>query len=302
MMVSYSQILTIEGKAGPNRILVLDTVTNIGTNVEDIRSQMISQQDLSILNWLADSDYSSQHNDYLSRRQPGTGQWLLESQEYQEWLSTDGQNLFCPGIPGAGKTILTAIVIENLHNQFSSDPTVGIAYNYYNFKRQGQQTADKLLASLLRQLCASQSSLPEPLKSLYIKHEEKGKHTRPSFEEIASTLQIVTQMFSRVFIIIDALDECQNQERSSCFTKFFGIQAKANVNLFATSRPLSDIKNMFQGCPLVDVVASRDDISKYIEGHMPKLPRFARDNPDLREQIKRDITSMGQGMLVLNVL
>lgn len=71
--------------------------------------------DLKILNWLADSNYSSQHNDYLSRRQQGTGQWLLDSGEYQDWLSTDKQTLFCPGIPGAGKTILTAIVVENLH-------------------------------------------------------------------------------------------------------------------------------------------------------------------------------------------
>ncbi|KAH8125790.1 hypothetical protein LI328DRAFT_165647 [Trichoderma asperelloides] len=281
-------------------VQVRDTVANIETNVKDIKSHIVSQQDLEILNWLADSDYTSQQNDYLARRQQGTGQWLLESEVYQDWLSTNRQTLFCPGIPGAGKTILTAIVIEHLHTHFNSDPTVGIAYNYYNFNRQGQQTADKLLASLLRQLCASQSSLPEPLKSLYIKHKDSnGRNTRPSFEEIASTLQVIAKMFSRVFIVIDALDECQNQERSSFFTKLFEIQTKADVNIFATSRPLSEIKNMFQGCHLVDIVASRDDISKYIEGQMPKLPRFAHDDHDIKEKIKTEITNIAQGMFLL---
>ncbi|UKZ89842.1 uncharacterized protein TrAFT101_004883 [Trichoderma asperellum] len=279
---------------------VRDTVAKIETNVEDIKSHIISQQDLEILNWLADSDYSSQQNDYLARRQQGTGQWLLESKVHQDWLSTSRQTLFCPGIPGAGKTILTAIVIEHLYTHFNSDLTVGIAYNYYNFNRQGQQTADKILASLLRQLCASRSSLPEPLKSLYIKHKDSnGRNTRPSSEEIASTLQVVAQMFSRVFIVIDALDECQNQERSSFFTKIFEIQMKADVNLFATSRPLSEIKNMFQGCHLVGIVANQDDISKYIEGQMPKLPRFARDDNCLKEQIKTEITNIAQGMFLL---
>lgn len=260
------------------------------------------EEDLKILNWLADSNYSSQHNDYLSRRQQGTGQWLLDSKEYQDWLSTDKQTLFCPGIPGAGKTILTAIVVENLHTRFDNDPTVGIAYNYYNFNRQHQQTADKLMASFLRQLCFSQSSVPGAVKSLYDKHtdKERDKNTQPSLEEIVKTLQSVVKPFSRVFIAIDALDECQIQERALFLSALFKVQVGANVNIFATSRPILKIEKMFQGCIALDVVASREDIYKYIDGHMSILPKFVRDNVDLKEQIKIDVTKIAQGMLVFN--
>lgn len=261
---------------------------------------MSSEEDLKILSWLADSNYSSQHNDYLSRRQKGTGQWLLESEEYQDWLSTDKQTIFCPGIPGAGKTILTAIVVENLHARFSNDSTVGIAYNYYNFKRQDQQTADKLMASLLRQLCFSQSSLPEVVESLYDKHSYRK--TQPSLEEIASVLQAVIRTFSRVFIAIDALDECRIQERPLFLSELFKVQAETNVNIFATSRPILEIEKMFQGCISLDVVASREDIYKYVDGHMSILPKFVHDNTDLKEQIKTEITNIAQGMLVFNLL
>ncbi|KAK1254223.1 hypothetical protein MKX08_008218 [Trichoderma sp. CBMAI-0020] len=276
---------------------VSDTVANIETNVKDIRSRMSSEEDLKILNWLADSNYSSQHNDYLSRRQQGTGQWLLDSKEYQDWLSMDKQTLFCPGIPGAGKTILTAIVVENLHTRFNNDPTVGIAYNYYNFKSQDQQTANKLMASLLRQLCFSQSSLPEAVKSLYDRHYYRK--TQPSLDEIASALQSVVKTFSQVFIAIDALDECRIKERPLFLFELFKIQTEIKANIFATSRPILEIKNVFQGCISLDVVASRDDIYKYLDGHMSTLPKFVHDNINLKEQIKSDITKVAQGMFLL---
>jgi Cdc6-like AAA superfamily ATPase len=67
---------------------------------------------------------------------------------YQAWLKTSKQTLFCPGIPGAGKTICTSIVVDNLNTQFQNDSRTGIAYIYCNFRRQGEQKVGDLLASL----------------------------------------------------------------------------------------------------------------------------------------------------------
>jgi hypothetical protein len=296
--VIHPHIRKIEGNKGSNRIIVRDSVTNIEANVGDIKSRMISEEDNKILSWLADSNYSNQHNDYLSRRQQGTGQWLLESPEYQDWLSTNKQTLFCPGIPGAGKTILTAIVIENLQTRFDNDSTIGIVYFYYNFKNQDQQTTTKLMASFLRQLCFSQSPLPEAVKSLHDKHIVKN--TQPTLKDIAGALQSVVKAFSRVFIAIDALDECRAQERSLFLSELFKLQAETNINIFVTSRPILDIKNAFQGCISLDIVASQEDIEKYFDGHMSKLPKFVHDDADLKERIKTSVTDVAQGMLVLN--
>ena len=55
-----------------------------------------------ITDWLTLIDYAPQQNDFISRRQEGTGRWLLESDEFQMWLDQKKQTLFCPGIPGAG--------------------------------------------------------------------------------------------------------------------------------------------------------------------------------------------------------
>src|ERR1700734_1478385 len=85
------------------------------------------QERENILIWLTPIDYAPQQSDYIGRRQSGTGQWLLTSAEYQGWLRTSKQTLFCQGILGAGKTILTAIVIDDLTTRFQNDPSIGIA-------------------------------------------------------------------------------------------------------------------------------------------------------------------------------
>jgi DNA replication protein DnaC len=138
--------------------------------IKQLHRGQVSRENQAILDWLTPIDYTSQQNDFISRRQAGTGQWLLDSPEYQEWLQTGKQSLFCPGIPGAGKTILTSIIVENLvhHN-----PNIGIAYLYCNFRRHDEQKAEDLLASLLKQLAQTRPHLPESVKSLYDAHANK---------------------------------------------------------------------------------------------------------------------------------
>jgi len=102
-----------------------------------------------IADWLTPVDYTLQQSDFLSRRQQGTGQWLLDSKEFKDWLGKTKQTLFCPGMPGAGKTIITSVVVYHLHIIFQNDPAVGIAYLYCNFQQQQNQKALNLLLSLL---------------------------------------------------------------------------------------------------------------------------------------------------------
>ena len=112
-------------------------------------------------------DYVSQQNDFISRRQEGTGQWLLESAEFQNWLGAGRKTLFCPGMPGAGKTILTAVVIDELTARFANDPNIGIAYIYCNFRRQDEQKAVRLLASVLKQLAQGRALLPDDVRAVH---------------------------------------------------------------------------------------------------------------------------------------
>ena len=70
-------------------------------------SRECHEEHQAIVDWLTSIDYAAQQSDFISRRQDGTEVWLLDSDEFHGWLNQKQQTLFCPGIPGAGKTMIT---------------------------------------------------------------------------------------------------------------------------------------------------------------------------------------------------
>lgn len=261
-----------------------------------MRFRLSSENDLQVLNWLTNIDYGPQHSDYFQRRQPGTGQWLLCSTEYLTWLKTYKQTLFCPGIPGSGKTILTSIVVEELTTRFHDDKSIGIAYLYCNFRRQDDQEAEAMLASLLKQLSECQLSLPSSVKDLYDRH--KTKRTRPSLDEISCSLQSVATMYSRVFIIVDALDECQetNNHRARFLLEIFKLQEKCGANILATSRFIPSITDYFCRSPALEIRASDEDVQTYIVDYISKSK--SKVMKECSEEIKVGIKDIVEGMYV----
>ncbi len=278
--------------------VVHDIVSKTEINVEIMRSKLGKEEDLDILKWLTPIDYATQQSDHISRRQPGTGQWLLNSAEYQEWLKTPGKTLFCPGIPGAGKTILTAIVIDDIYSRSQFDTSVGIAYLYCDFGRQHEQNIESLLANLLKQLAQRQDSIPDHIQTLYKKHTDKS--TRPSRNDISSALHSVSALYSNVFIIIDALDECQVTDgcRAELLVEIFGLQARARARIFATSRFDPEIEKNFEQTKSLEIRASEEDVQTYLAGKIARLPSFVSSNPDLQDKIKTTISKTVDGMYV----
>ncbi|KAH7403164.1 hypothetical protein BKA64DRAFT_442605 [Cadophora sp. MPI-SDFR-AT-0126] len=306
-----------------NNMLSIDVAVLGATTYKEVREARKEQQEISlairggvdesnwrqenqeqqherqtILQWLSPVDYAAQQSDFICRRQEGTGQWLLDSAQFKAWLETDKQTFFCPGIPGAGKTILTSVVVDELTTRFSDDLDIGIAYIYCNFRRQDEQKIDDLLVSLLKQLAESQPSLPGTVKDLYDRH--KTKRIRPSPDEISRSLQAVTALYSRVYIIVDALDECQVSDgcRQRLISEIFSLQANRGVNLFVTSRFIPEITTKFQDNLSLEIRASREDIGRYLEAHMTHLSAFDDWKQQLQDEIKVAIADAVDGMYV----
>lgn len=268
-------------------------------NVVKLVQHQEDQGRQTILDWITPIDYAHQLNDFIARRQAGTGQWLLDSIEYQTWVETNKQTLFCPGIPGAGKTILTLIVVEDLTTRFQHNKHIGIVYLYCNFRRQHEQKVEDLLASLLKQLTQGQSSLPDTIRSLYNSHQDK--RTRLSFDEISRALQSVITIYSRVFIVIDTLDECQVSYncRERFLSELFSLQTKYGATLFATSRFIPEITEKFRGSISLEIQASEHDVRRYIDGYISNLPSFIRRSPEFQEEVKTEIVKAVDGMFLL---
>ena len=255
-----------------------------------------NQERRAILDWLSPTNYAALQSDFIGRRQDGTGLWLINSSEFQGWLSLSKQTMFCPGIPGAGKTIITSIVVDYLWTEFNN-ADVGIAYLYCNYQRQQEQSAEALLSSLLKQLSQEQPSVPVDVKNLHERHATKG--TRPSFNDVVKALQSTTQLYSKVFIIIDALDECHvsSEERRKILGEVFNLQAQAEVNIFATSRFVPEIMSLFNACITKTIRAEEADVLRYVNGRIPQLLRSRiSKHPDLLHAVREEVVKSVDGM------
>ena len=256
---------------------------------------MNKNEDLEILNWLTPIDYGPQQSDFIQRRQEGTGTWLLHTTEFNTWLDQRNKTLFCSGIPGVGKTILTSIIVDYLCSKYRTNFSVGIAYLYCNFQQQQQQKPEDLLLSLLKQLVQKRAPVPESVKTLYECHNRE--RTRPSFNEILEALKSVAAQYSRALIIVDALDECgiSSSERQKFLTAIFNLQDKTKANLFATSRVNDNIAKLFEGALSLHIHARDEDVESYLDGQISLLPSDIVDDA-LRGTIKKEIIRAVDGM------
>jgi hypothetical protein len=108
-------------------------------------------------------------------------------------------------------------------------------------------------------------------------------------------------MYSRAFIVVDALDECQVSD--GCCSRFlleiYNLQAKSRANIFATSRFIPEITERFEGSMSLEIRASNEDVRRYLNGHMSQLPGFIRRSQELQDEVKAEIVKAVGGMYVV---
>lgn len=208
--------------------------------------------------------------------------------------------MLCQGIPGAGKTILSSFVISHLQEEFRGNDTVGIAFLYFNYKSLQEQVLGDLLGSLVRQLIQEQRTLPTEIQELFMNHENGKK--KLTTKTLAAALQVALRVYSRVFIIVDALDEYYASSPSnlrSFLTEIFEIQRENPFSFLATTRCISDITSQFEKAIWRNVSARDEDILLYINSRMSELlgSRISL-SPDLQEKVRADILQATDGMYV----
>lgn len=69
---------------------ILDSISNVHLSHKQEKDRALTSEEQGVINWLCPLEFSSKHNDALSRRQEGTGGWLLEASEFLSWLGTTG--------------------------------------------------------------------------------------------------------------------------------------------------------------------------------------------------------------------
>jgi Cdc6-like AAA superfamily ATPase len=282
------------------------TQVQIGENIDNLSrrhaEQESAEQRTRVLSWLSDIDYAGHHKDLIANRHEGTGSWLVESPIFKEWFeSPAADELFCPGMPGAGKTILSSVVIDWLLSQSQNQrhlgtQRVGVAYMYCNFRRPEEQVVRRVLASLLKQLGQNWDVLPDQIRALY--NTCYGRGVDPSVGQLLTTIRSVGTLYSSVYIIIDALDEAKEEDgfRQQLISSLYAIQLDEKSKLFLTSRFNSDVIGMLKKSRTIEIRASDEDVKTYLNAQMPRLPAFVSRSTDLQAEVEAGISKVVDGM------
>jgi Cdc6-like AAA superfamily ATPase len=252
----------------------------------------------TILQWLSPTQFSAQQHDIVTQKQEGTGQWFLESLEFKKWLQGSHKTLFCPGIPGAGKTMLAGIAVDHLRNTAQSND-IGVSFLYCNYKTQVDQSASNLLCALLKQLLISRPDIAAPVIQMYDNHSKLA--SRPSVDEICNILLSICSNYSAVYIIVDALDECSDEQgaRSLLIEKLLELQSRVDVRLLCTSRFIPEVTNHFESKLQLEVRASSEDVRRFLVGQVSRLPTCIKRDEELQAVITDKIGKAADGMQVV---
>jgi hypothetical protein len=244
------------------------------------------------MQWLSPTDFPAQQQDIITRRQEGTGQWFLDTPEFKRWLQGSDKILFCPGIPGAGKTMMAAIAIDYLRKSILCDD-IGIAYLFCTYNAQADQNVPSLLAALLKHLLQSRPDIAAPVARIHEHHSKLG--SRPSPDDVFGALQTVCSNYTTVYIVVDALDECTDRE-GELIDKLRELQFRRDVRILFTSRFIPEITQKFQSDLELKVYAGEDDVRRFILGQMPRLPNRIQRDDDLKCAIQNKIVEVFDGM------
>ncbi|KAF4631092.1 hypothetical protein G7Y89_g7033 [Cudoniella acicularis] len=227
---------------------IKDDVARLNNSIAELqvgqKEFLVDERRQKIHQWLSPLDPSSNHNAACKKRQPTTGAWFVGSDQYEKWKTTSNSFLWLHGIPGCGKTILCSTIVQDVIRQYQSEPEFAVAYFYFDFNDSEKQRHDNFIRSLIVQLSTQSEKTPESLEALFT-----GSRQQPTTDALTSTLQQIIGDFQQTFILIDALDECnQREELLELMETIVGWKSE-KVHILATSRREREIEEALQ--PLI---------------------------------------------------
>ena len=233
-------------------------------------------------------DPSEQQHKAFNMRREGTGKWFLESERFLGWVANEKkQTLLCTGVPGAGKTVLASIVINQLEKEFANNDDVAITYLYFDYRQQIEFS--EILSVLLRQLLQGNPGLYGTISDMYRRHG----HDCLSKEAVQTELEVVISQCSEVFIVIDALDECLDVRVQRQFIiwikRILEINQHTNVKVLATTRHDDQFYKALTKDPTFEIKANREDIESFLDANLDYLPGFIQRKPELWGYIRNQI-------------
>ncbi len=189
-------------------------------------------------------------------------------------------------------------IIDNLSIECEKSSSKALLFFYFDFDNPTNQTSKSLLRSLLGQLCLQSKNLPKALRSCF---EISGNGAyKPASSSILRCLELLAEDFGKIYIVVDALDECI--ERATLLDTLEKVSQfkQANIFMLLTSRRERDIESQLRGLDLHDIsfqeTQTNEDIVKYLDAVLQQDKKLSRWTSEIRQEIETSLMNRAHGM------
>ncbi|KIW70328.1 hypothetical protein, variant [Phialophora macrospora] len=245
-----------------------------------------------------------------------SGRWLLEKTQIKSWKDDDipeSSMLWLNGIPGAGKTVLASLMIEECQQKTDSK----VLYFYCVEKDETKNTYISVAKSLIWQ--ALSESTEALLPYCYDQLKKNAVQMSHSKNYIATLLESILQRAAqqedildqqsiptRIYVVIDGLDECELEEWQRLvesmrqLTQSWNRTHYGRLRVMLISQHTNQIESALKGAASFSITPgdNADDIRGYAEQKVKAIQQKFDLGNEERTGIVRETCSQADGMFL----
>lgn len=254
----------------------------------------------NIERWLSPVDPFTNISNARKSRHLGTGTWFLDGHDFHQWKVGSRRHLWLYGMPGCGKTILSATIFDHL----AQDGWLVLTF-FFDFTDTKKQKLSDMLHSLAFQLYTSHLGFRKALDNLFASSDSGGR--QPDINTLSECVRAIIRPQKKLVILLDALDECSERRELLQWMKELVLDI-TNVQVIATGRPEHDLQQNLvsllgkSNCLPLSKESVDNDIRSYIKARLEEGQEFKRwiNFPHVLEQIRVAVSSKSNGMYVFD--
>ncbi|SPO00078.1 uncharacterized protein DNG_02930 [Cephalotrichum gorgonifer] len=229
--------------------------------VDEIKRLLLDDKILKLLGVDKERKRSEHHCNIQRAREDGACTWVTQNPTFLEWYgASTSRFLVMFGGMGCGKTVTTAFLIDHvIHLNKYSLPRPLICYHYCNTDENSQ--AVYIYSSLLLQLLDQQPGLKIRFDKWHTDTRmAKSIDPAQSSKELGIFFAECVEFINRpVFVVIDAMDECDDRSMPEVIALLRDISERTSrLKVFLSSRPDEGIEGILDGAAQIRLLPDRE--------------------------------------------
>ena len=245
----------------------------------------------------------------LSNKDPlleGSCTWILHDRAFTQWWNNDESRiLWIHGDPGKGKTMIMMALIDEISRRLQLSPGSGVlSYFFCQNAIQELNNAVSIIRGLTYLLATRNPVLARYLRKRYDETDSRPFDGLNALHGLWITLSEIAQDPShpRVYLLVDALDECDSQSLETFLKLLSHSELSSKVKWVVTSRNETKIIEHLQRGHLghnmgLELNSSHvsEAVTSFIRYKVNKLASQKNYGSELESSIKKYLTEHADG-------